>query len=126
MKKIKMLMLLMVVVGNICLLGCGQKDDAETEIENESYGDYKNMPEISVEDNRITIVVYEDQALPYRWTYRVTDENIVFELRNETRVGDTVTFIIPGQIDGVAVELKELIKNGCRYNSKKSVKLWII
>ncbi len=44
----------------------------------------------------------------------VTDENIVFELRNETRVGDTVTFIIPGQIDGVAVELKELInaKNG--------------
>ena len=77
MKKIKMLMLLMVVVGNICLLGCGQKDDAETEIENESYGDYKNMPELSVEDNRITIVVYEDQALPYRWTYRVTDENIV-------------------------------------------------
>ncbi len=44
----------------------------------------------------------------------VTDENIVFELRNETHVGDTVTFIIPGQIDGVAVELKELInaKNG--------------
>lgn len=44
----------------------------------------------------------------------VDDKNITFELRNETRVGDTVTFIIPGQIDGVAVELKELInaKNG--------------
>ncbi len=44
----------------------------------------------------------------------VTDENIVFELRNETRVGDTVTFIIPGQIDGVSVTLSELInaKNG--------------
>ena len=44
----------------------------------------------------------------------VTDEHIAFELRNETRVGDEITFIVPGQIDGVSVELKELInaKNG--------------
>lgn len=44
----------------------------------------------------------------------VTDEHIVFELRNETRVGDVVTFIVPGRIDGVSVTLKELInaKNG--------------
>ena len=44
----------------------------------------------------------------------VTDEHIVFELRNETRVGDLVTFIVPGRIDGVSVTLKELInaKNG--------------
>ena len=44
----------------------------------------------------------------------VTDEHVVFELRNETRMGDNVTFIIPGRIDGVSVTLKELInaKNG--------------
>ena len=44
----------------------------------------------------------------------VDDENVSFELRNETRVGDTVTFIVPGRIDGVSVELKEMInaKNG--------------
>lgn len=46
----------------------------------------------------------------------MTDENIVFELRNETRVGDTVTFIIPGQVAGISVALRELInaKNGDR------------
>ena len=44
----------------------------------------------------------------------VTDDHIAFELRNETRVGDVVTFIVPGRIDGVSVALKELInaKNG--------------
>lgn len=44
----------------------------------------------------------------------VDDENVSFELRNETRVGDTVTFIVPGRVDGVSVELKEMInaKNG--------------
>ena len=44
----------------------------------------------------------------------VDDENVSFELRNETRVGDIVSFIVPGRIDGVSVELKEMInaKNG--------------
>lgn len=44
----------------------------------------------------------------------VTDENVAFELRNETRAGDVVTFIVPGQIDGVSVKLEKLInaKNG--------------
>lgn len=44
----------------------------------------------------------------------VTDENVAFELRNETRAGDVVTFIVPGQIEGVSVKLEKLInaKNG--------------
>ena len=44
----------------------------------------------------------------------VTDENVAFELRNETRTGDVVTFIVPGQIEGVSVKLEKLInaKNG--------------
>ena len=44
----------------------------------------------------------------------VDDENITFELRNETRVGDEITFIVPGLIDGVSVKLEKLInaKNG--------------
>jgi putative protease len=44
----------------------------------------------------------------------VDDENITFELRNETRVGDEITFVVPGLIDGVSVKLEKLInaKNG--------------
>ncbi len=42
------------------------------------------------------------------------DENITFELRNETRTGDTITFILPGTMESVSVKLPELInaKNG--------------
>lgn len=45
-----------------------------------------------------------------------TDDGIMFELRNETRVGDKITFILPGTMDSVSVELPELInaKNGER------------
>lgn len=43
-----------------------------------------------------------------------TDDTILLELRNETRCGDEITFIIPGQIQGVTVKLEKLInaKNG--------------
>ncbi|MBO5946654.1 MAG: U32 family peptidase [Alphaproteobacteria bacterium] len=42
------------------------------------------------------------------------DENITFELRNETRAGDEITFILPGTMDSVSVRLTQLInaKNG--------------
>ncbi|MBP3397812.1 MAG: U32 family peptidase C-terminal domain-containing protein [Alphaproteobacteria bacterium] len=42
------------------------------------------------------------------------DENITFELRNETRVGDCITFILPGTMETVTVKLEKLInaKNG--------------
>ncbi len=39
----------------------------------------------------------------------VDDENITFELRNETRAGDTITFILPGTMDSVSVKLPQLI-----------------
>lgn len=44
----------------------------------------------------------------------VDDENITFELRNETRAGDEVTFILPNTMDKVSVKLEKLInaKNG--------------
>ena len=44
----------------------------------------------------------------------VDDEKITFELRNETRMGDEITFILPGTMDSVTVKLTELInaKNG--------------
>ena len=44
-----------------------------------------------------------------------TDENnITFELRNETRIGDEITFILPNTMDKVSVKLDKLInaKNG--------------
>ena len=42
------------------------------------------------------------------------DKNITFELRNETRAGDEITFILPGTMESVSVKLPELInaKNG--------------
>ena len=44
----------------------------------------------------------------------VSDDDITFELRNETRAGDTITFILPGTMSRVSVVLTELInaKNG--------------
>ena len=44
----------------------------------------------------------------------VDDENITFELRNETRTGDEITFILPNAMDKVSVKLEKLInaKNG--------------
>ena len=44
----------------------------------------------------------------------VTDENIIFELRNETRSGDEITFILPNTMDKVSVKLDKLVnaKNG--------------
>ncbi len=44
----------------------------------------------------------------------VDDENITFELRNETRTGDEITFILPNTMDKLSVKLEKLInaKNG--------------
>ena len=44
----------------------------------------------------------------------VDDENITFELRNETRSGDEITFILPNTMDKVSVKLEKLVnaKNG--------------
>ena len=44
----------------------------------------------------------------------VDKDNITFELRNETRAGDEITFILPGTMDKVTVKLERLInaKNG--------------
>ena len=44
----------------------------------------------------------------------VDDDKITFELRNETRIGDEITFILPGVMDGVSVTLERMInaKNG--------------
>ncbi len=42
------------------------------------------------------------------------ENNITFELRNETRIGDEITFILPNTMDTVSVKLDKLInaKNG--------------
>lgn len=44
----------------------------------------------------------------------VDENNITFELRNETRTGDEITFILPNTMDTVSVKLDKLInaKNG--------------
>ncbi len=44
----------------------------------------------------------------------VSDDEITFELRNETRAGDEITFLLPNTMDKVSVLLPELInaKNG--------------
>ena len=44
----------------------------------------------------------------------VSDDDITFELRNETRAGDEITFLLPNTMDRVSVVLPELInaKNG--------------
>ena len=39
----------------------------------------------------------------------VTDEKITFELRNEIRAGDEITFLVPRSADKVAIKLPEII-----------------
>ena len=44
----------------------------------------------------------------------MTDEKITFELRNETRAGDEIIFLVPGSAEKITVKLPEIInaKNG--------------
>lgn len=49
---------------------------ADTE-EEENYSYYEDMDEITVEGNQITLVLYENQALPYRWNYFTSTSDIV-------------------------------------------------
>jgi len=44
----------------------------------------------------------------------VADDKIIFELRNETRAGDEIAFLIPGSAEKIVVKLPEIInaKNG--------------
>ena len=48
-----------------------------------SYNELENMNEVSIEGNEIHIVLYENQAIPYRWYHQLTGENVELML-NET------------------------------------------
>ena len=60
------------VFAMLFLTACLKEEMAE-----DSYQNYEDMETVTVEGNKITFVLYENQALPYRWTYTATDEAIV-------------------------------------------------
>ena len=70
MKKVLKILYVFLFAGIVFLTAC-----SETEEENYSY--YEDMDEITVEGNQITLVLYEDQALPYRWNYFASTPDIV-------------------------------------------------
>lgn len=72
MKKYICLLGTVLIIGIMFMAGCSEDENVM-----ESYLDYDDMEPITVEGNKITVVLYEDQALPYRWDYTVTDEAIV-------------------------------------------------
>ena len=72
MKKYFYIIVFLFIFSVIFLTACSKEETME-----DSYWDYENMKTITVEDNKITLVLYEDQALPYRWNYTATDDAIV-------------------------------------------------
>lgn len=72
MKKYICLLGTVLIIGTMFMAGCSEDENVM-----ESYSDYDDMESITVEGNKITLVLYEDQALPYRWDYTVTDDAIV-------------------------------------------------
>lgn len=71
MKRFLKILCMFLLAGIVLLVAC-----TDTE-EEENYSYYEEMEEVTVEGNQITIVLYEDQALPYRWNYFTSTSDIV-------------------------------------------------
>ena len=63
------------------------KDASEkTQEETIDYDDVEEMEEVTVEGNRVTFALYENQALPYRWS--------------SVARGDGITLVLDENVDG--------------------------
>lgn len=83
--KRKMLVLLCMVM--LCVSACAnpkEKEKAPEAGETYDYEDVEEMDEVTVEGNKIIFALYENQAIPYRWTSNVKGSGIT--LISEERV----------------------------------------
>lgn len=85
--KTKLVVLLSMLL--LCISACTNSEDIGQTKENNTeldYEDVKKMDEVTVEDNKIIFALYENQALPYRWTTNV--------------IGDGLTLVSEENVDG--------------------------
>jgi len=93
MKYIKSRLLLLILFVMFSLVGCSE--------EQLDYIHYEQMEEITIEGSEITIVLYENKALPYRWEYEIS--GIGIELAEDKSVEDDGFSIQTGVSDSYRV-----------------------
>lgn len=93
MKYINCRLLLMIFLVLFFLVGCSK--------EQLDYIHYEQMDEITIEGSLVTIVLYENQALPYRWEYEISGTDI--ELLEDKSVDDDSFSLHAGVSDSYRV-----------------------
>jgi len=105
MKKFLKILFIFLLTGIVLLFAC-TGDEVE-----EDYSYYEDVDEITVEGNQITIVLYENEALPYRWEYTLYTSDI--ELLEDKSLDDESFSIQAGVADSYRVFVFEC-KEGCQ------------
>ena len=93
MEYIKSRLLLLILFAMFSLVGCSE--------EQIDYIHYEQMDEITIEGNQITIVLYENLALPYHWSSEIFGSGI--ELLEDNSYSDDGFSIQAGVADSYHV-----------------------
>lgn len=60
-------------------IGCNHEDMEESsQTQLETFGNYNEIEEIMITDNRIAVALPEEQGLPYRWQFEISNDTITF------------------------------------------------
>ena len=107
MKRFFKMLCIFLFAGIVLLFAC-------TGVEEEKdYSYYEDMGEITVNGNQIVIVLYENEALPYRWKQSTSTSDIV--LLEDNSVNDESFTLQAGVADSYRVFVFEC-KEGCQGN----------
>ncbi|MBR2403389.1 MAG: hypothetical protein IKB01_11615 [Lachnospiraceae bacterium] len=107
MKKFLKCLCIFLFAGIVLLFACTGTE------EEKDFFYYEDMDEIVVEGNQITLVLYEDQALPYRWDYSTSTSGIA--LLEDKSVDDESFSVQAGVSESYRVFVFEC-KEGCQGN----------
>lgn len=113
MKKFLKILGIFLLAGIVLLFACTGTE------EEMNYSYYQDMDEITVEGNQITIVLYENEALPYRWDYTLYTSDIVLL---EDKSLDDESFSLQA---GVADSYRVFVF-GCKEGCQGSISLQLV
>ena len=75
-KKCGILLSILIVFAMLSACSSGNSDNGEEMKEHPSFSTIEDMPEITVEGNRVTVALLQDIPLPYRWAVTYQSENV--------------------------------------------------
>lgn len=107
MKRFFKILCIFLFAGIVLLFACTGPE------EEKGFSYYEDMDEITVNGNQITIVLYENEALPYRWKHSTSTSDIV--LLEDKSVDDESFSLQAGVSDSYRVFIFEC-KEGCQGN----------